>query len=143
TEEQNTEQNEEQSWEQEENEQKENIENKEQDTEKDSALSQFEQEVVQLTNAERAKQGLQALQIDEELSAVAREKSRNMQQNNYFDHTSPVYGSPFDMMKAYGITYSAAGENIAKGQRTPEEVVNAWMNSPGHRANILNNSYTH
>jgi uncharacterized protein YkwD len=61
--------------------------------------------------------------------------------NNYFDHNSPTYGSPFDMMSAYGVSYSWAGENIAKGQRTPQEVMNAWMNSPGHRANILNSHY--
>ena len=66
-----------------------------------------------------------------------------MQKNNYFSHTSPTYGSPFDMMKQFGISYRAAAENIAMGQRTPEEVVNAWMNSDGHRKNILSSSYTH
>ncbi|WP_439875434.1 CAP domain-containing protein [Bacillus mycoides] len=107
------------------------------------SLSEFEQRVVELTNAERAKQGLTALQIDTELSKVARIKSEDMQKNNYFDHNSPTYGSPFDMMKKFGISYTSAGENIAQGQRTPEEVVQAWMNSAGHRANILNNSFTH
>ncbi|PFN23356.1 CAP domain-containing protein [Bacillus cereus] len=107
------------------------------------SLSEFEQRVVELTNAERAKQGLPALQIDTELSKVARIKSEDMQKNNYFDHNSPTYGSPFDMMKKFGISYTSAGENIAQGQRTPEEVVQAWMNSAGHRANILNNSFTH
>ncbi|WP_249872790.1 CAP domain-containing protein [Oceanobacillus saliphilus] len=111
--------------------------------EQSQQLSQFEQEVVELTNQERAKQGLPALKIDTELSKVAREKSRDMAVNNYFDHNSPTYGSPFDMMKSYGISYSTAGENIAKGQRTPAEVVNAWMNSQGHRENILNGNYTH
>lgn len=108
-----------------------------------SELSQFEQEVVELTNQERAKQGLSPLKIDTELSKVAREKSRDMASNGYFDHNSPSYGSPFDMMKQFGISYSTAGENIAKGQRTPEEVVNAWMNSEGHRANIMNANFTH
>ena len=61
---------------------------------------------------------------------------------HYFSHTSPTYGSPFQMMKAFGLSYRTAGENIAYGQRTPQEVVNAWMNSSGHRANILNSSYT-
>ncbi|PDZ07729.1 serine protease [Bacillus cereus] len=107
------------------------------------SLSQFEQRVVELTNAERTKQGLPALQIDTELSKVARIKSEDMQKNNYFDHNSPTYGSPFDMMKKFGISYKSAGENIAQGQRTPEEVVQAWMNSAGHRANILNNGFTH
>ncbi|MBP3041606.1 sporulation protein [Bacillaceae bacterium Marseille-Q3522] len=108
-----------------------------------SQLSAYEQKVVELTNAERAKNGLAALKVDPELSKVAREKSRDMQANNYFDHNSPVYGSPFDMMKQFGISYRTAGENIAMGQRTPEEVVNAWMNSEGHRKNILNANFTH
>ncbi|EMX0192392.1 serine protease [Bacillus cereus] len=107
------------------------------------SLSEFEQRVVELTNAERAKQGLPALKTDTELSKVARIKSEDMQKNNYFDHNSPTYGSPFDMMKKFGISYTSAGENIAQGQRTPEEVVQAWMNSAGHRANILNNGFTH
>ncbi|WP_226527911.1 CAP domain-containing protein [Metabacillus niabensis] len=106
-------------------------------------LSQYEQQVVDLTNQERAKQGLPALKVDLELSKVAREKSLDMQKNNYFSHTSPTYGSPFDMMKQFGISYKAAGENIAKGQRTPQEVVNAWMNSSGHRQNILSSNFTH
>ncbi|MDA1774076.1 CAP domain-containing protein [Bacillus cereus] len=107
------------------------------------SLSEFEQRVVELTNAERAKQGLPALKIDTELSKVARIKSEDMQKNNYFDHNSPTYRSPFDMMKKFGISYTSAGENIAQGQRTPEEVVQVWMNSDGHRANILNNGFTH
>ncbi|WP_068677690.1 CAP domain-containing protein [Oceanobacillus sp. Castelsardo] len=111
--------------------------------EQGNQLSQFEQEVVTLTNQERAKYGLAALKVDTALSKVAREKSRDMAVNNYFDHNSPTYGSPFDMMKSFGITYNTAGENIAYGQRTPAEVVNAWMNSEGHRANILNGSFTH
>lgn len=108
----------------------------------DASLNEFEAKVVELTNAERAKQGLPALKVDSALSKVARTKSQDIKDKNYFDHNSPTYGSPFDMMKQFGISYRSAGENIAKGQRTPEEVVNAWMNSPGHRANILGN-YTH
>ncbi len=108
-----------------------------------SAVSAYEQKVVELTNQERAKNGLKPLALDTELSKVAREKSRDMQSKGYFSHTSPTYGSPFDMMKKFGINYSSAGENIAMGQPTPEEVVKAWMNSSGHRANILNSSYTH
>lgn len=102
-----------------------------------------EQEVVKLVNVERAKAGLPALKEDWELSRVAKYKSQDMHDKNYFDHTSPTYGSPFAMMKKFGITYKAAGENIAKGQKSASEVVNAWMNSEGHRANILNKSYTH
>jgi uncharacterized YkwD family protein len=108
-----------------------------------STLSAFEQKVVDLTNQERAKNGLPALKVDATLSKMAHEKSRDMSANGYFSHTSPTYGSPFDMMKQYGITYRYAGENIAMGQKTPEEVVNAWMNSPGHRANILNPNYNY
>ena len=66
-----------------------------------------------------------------------------MQKNGYFSHTSPTYGSPFDMMRDFGVSYRTAGENIAQGQRTPQEVVNAWMNSAGHRKNILNGNFTH
>ncbi|QPQ36420.1 CAP domain-containing protein [Lysinibacillus sp. JNUCC-52] len=102
-----------------------------------------EQEVVKLVNAERAKAGLPALKEDWELSRVAKYKSQDMHDKNYFDHTSPTYGTPFTMMKNFGITYKSAGENIAKGQKSATEVVNAWMNSEGHRANILNTSYTH
>ncbi|OCA92831.1 CAP domain-containing protein [Pseudobacillus wudalianchiensis] len=108
-----------------------------------AGLSAFEQQVVDLTNQERQKAGLQPLKADTQLSSVARKKSEDMLAKNYFSHTSPTYGSPFDMMKQFGITYRTAGENIAKGQRTPAEVVKAWMESPGHRANILNKDYTH
>ena len=108
-----------------------------------AAVSEFEKKVVELTNAEREKQGLKPLQLDEELSKVAKEKSKDMQSKNYFDHNSPTYGSPFDMMKKFGVEYSTAGENIAKGQASPEEVVQAWMNSEGHRKNIMNSSFTH
>lgn len=109
----------------------------------DADVSQFEQEVVDLTNQEREKEGLAPLEIDTELSKVAREKSKDMQANNYFDHNSPNYGSPFDMMQSFGIDYNTAGENIAQGQQTPEEVVDAWMNSEGHRENIMNGDFTH
>lgn len=112
-----------------------------QTTQAASTLSANEQKVLDLTNQERAKNGLQALKVDVTLSKMAHEKSRDMSVNGYFSHTSPTYGSPFDMMKKFGITYSYAGENIAMGQKTPEEVVNAWMNSEGHRKNILDPNY--
>ncbi|WP_277584345.1 CAP domain-containing protein [Psychrobacillus antarcticus] len=101
------------------------------------------QQVVNLTNQERAKAGLQALQIDTKLTQSAQAKSQDMKNKNYFSHTSPTYGSPFDQMKSMGITYKSAAENIAMGQRTPAEVVEGWMNSPGHKANIMNASFTH
>ena len=103
----------------------------------------IEAEVVRLVNVERANAGLPALKSDWELARVAQHKSQDMKDKNYFDHTSPTYGTPFNMMKNYGITYKSAGENIAKGQKTAAEVVKAWMNSEGHRANILNKNYTH
>ena len=102
-----------------------------------------EQEVLDLVNQERAKAGLKPLQMDWELQRVARTKSKDMSAKNYFSHQSPTYGSPFDMMKQFGISYRTAGENIAMGQRTPQEVMNAWMNSSGHRANILKAEFTH
>lgn len=102
----------------------------------------YEQEVVRLVNVERAKAGLPALTEDWQLSRVARYKSQDMRDKGYFSHQSPTYGSPYDMMRAFGISYRAAGENIAMGQRTPAAVVNAWMNSSGHRANILSKSFT-
>ena len=108
-----------------------------------SSVASFESEVVRLVNAERSKAGLAPLTQDWQLSRVARYKSQDMKDLGYFSHTSPTYGSPFEMMKSFGITYRTAGENIAKGYSTPEAVVKAWMNSPGHRANILNSSYTH
>jgi uncharacterized YkwD family protein len=106
-------------------------------------ISETEQKVIELTNAERRKNGLSDLKADSALSNVAREKSKDMKAKNYFSHTSPTYGSPFDMMRDFGISYNTAGENIAMGQRSPEEVVQAWMNSEGHRKNILNGNFTH
>lgn len=106
-------------------------------------IKEYEQEVIRLVNAERTKQGLKELKYDWELARVARYKSEDMRDNNYFSHNSPIYGSPFDMIKNFGINYKAAGENIAKGQSTPEQVVKAWMNSSGHRANILSTKFTH
>ncbi|WP_062046579.1 CAP domain-containing protein [Bacillus sp. JCM 19034] len=106
-------------------------------------ISTIEQQVIDLTNQERRNQGLSELQADSSLSQVAREKSKDMQQNSYFSHTSPTYGSPFDMMRDFGISYRSAGENIAQGQRSAQEVVQAWMDSQGHRENIMNPDYTH
>lgn len=101
----------------------------------------IEHDVVQLVNQERAKYGLPALRPDWQLARVARHKSMDMRDKNYFSHTSPTYGSPFDMMRAYNITYRAAGENIAMGQSTAQEVVRSWMNSEGHRQNILSKNF--
>jgi len=81
----------------------------------DPKVDEFQNRVVQLTNAERAKVGLRPLKLNWELQRVARIKSEDMRNKNYFDHTSPTFGSPFTMMKNFGIQYSTAGENIAAG----------------------------
>ena len=102
----------------------------------------LEEEVVRLCNAERAKNGLKPLTLNWQVARVARYKSDDMRDKNYFSHTSPTYGSPFDMLKQFSVPYATAGENIAKGQRTAQAVVTAWMNSEGHRKNILNAGFT-
>lgn len=107
-----------------------------------TSKSNYEQKVVELVNVERQKVGLPSLSFDSAISNVARAKSKDMADNNYFAHQSPTYGSAGDMLKQNGINYSAWGENIAKGQRSPEEVVNAWMNSEGHKANILSPNFS-
>ena len=107
-----------------------------------SGLTADEKEVFNLINAQRTAAGLSALKIDEELQNVARVKAKDMVDNNYFSHNSPTYGTPFNMIKNYGITYKAAGENIA-GNSTNKGAVNAWMNSSGHKANILNSNYNY
>ncbi len=106
-----------------------------------SSNSSYEQRVVQLVNVEREKNGLNPLVLDSSISNVARAKSKDMADNNYFAHQSPTYGSAGDMLRNFGINWSAWGENIASGQNTPEQVVNAWMNSEGHRANILSTNF--
>ncbi|NQD68874.1 hypothetical protein HP456_23495 [Bacillus haikouensis] len=103
----------------------------------------FVKQVIDLTNQERKKNGLGALKADGELANVAEMKSEDMKDKDYFSHTSPTYGSPFEMMQNFGVDYSSAAENIAVGQKSPQSVVNAWMNSPGHRKNILNGQLTH
>lgn len=107
-----------------------------------ASFGSYEQQVVDLVNKERAAVGLPSLQMNSKLSGVAEKKAEDLRDQNYFAHQSPTYGSPFDMMKQFGISYTAAGENIAKGQRTPESVMDGWMNSPGHKANILNANFT-
>ena len=107
----------------------------------DKVLS-YENEVIRLVNEIRESNGLKPLTANWELSRIARYKSEYMSGNRYFSHTSPVYGTPFEMIRAFGLSYRSAGENIAYGYGTPAAVVNGWMNSSGHRANILNASYT-
>lgn len=107
-----------------------------------TGTSSYANQVVTIVNQERAKAGLKPLVQDRALSAMALDKAKDMYSNNYFSHSSPTYGSPFDMMSSYGIRFTYAGENIAKGQRSPQEVMNAWMNSAGHRKNILSPNFT-
>lgn len=101
----------------------------------------YAREVVSLVNAERKKKGLQPLTINGKVQTAAQAKAKDLRDHRYFSHNSPTYGSPFDMMKAFGIDYLMAGENIAAGQKRPHEVVQAWMDSPGHRENILTPEY--
>ena len=107
-----------------------------------SNIGSYELQVLNLVNEQRANYGLSALKYSTALEAVAYAHSKDMAQNNYFSHTNLSGQSPFDRMRQAGISYRSAAENIAAGQRTPQEVVNAWMNSSGHRANILNSSVT-
>lgn len=107
----------------------------------DAAVSSYEAEVIRLVNEIRTENGLSPLTANWELSRVARYKSQDMRDNGYFSHTSPTYGTPFQMIRAFGLSYRSAGENIARGYASPQAVVNGWMNSSGHRANILNASY--
>ncbi|MEG6616990.1 CAP domain-containing protein [Peptococcaceae bacterium 1198_IL3148] len=108
----------------------------------DTSNSAFQSKVVELVNQERSKAGLQPGVVKADLTNVAQLKAEDMANNNYFSHTSPTYGSPFDMMKQFGINYSYAGENIAVGYSTPESVMEGWMNSEGHKKNILNPNFT-
>ncbi|AZB44992.1 hypothetical protein CEF21_21030 [Bacillus sp. FJAT-42376] len=101
----------------------------------------LEYEVFLITNFERVKNKLPIYTLNTKISGVARKKSGDMFSRNYFDHTSPTYGSPFDMMARYGVAYRYAGENIAKGYTGAHDVVEGWMNSPGHRANILKKEF--
>ena len=111
-------------------------------TNTNSGLTSDEQEVFDLINKQRANNGLAALKIDSEVQRVARIKAQDMVNNNYFSHTSPTYGSPFDMLKSFKVSYKTAGENIA-GNSSNNGAVTAWMNSSGHKANILNSSYNY
>lgn len=106
-----------------------------------SNTTTYENQVITLVNQERARRGLVKLTKNSTMCYVARLKSQDMISRNYFSHISPTYGSPFTMMQHFGIRFSAAGENIAYGQQSPQAVMTAWMNSPGHRANILSASY--
>ncbi len=107
-----------------------------------ASLTADEKEMIRLVNEARTQNKVPVLTIDMELTNVARIKAQDMIDNNYFSHNSPTYGSPFDMLKDFGIRYVRAGENIA-GNRDVQSAHNSLMNSPGHRKNILSEEYTH
>ncbi len=106
----------------------------------DTQTAAYTKRVVELVNVERAKAGLKELTLDKTIEAAATVRAKEIEKS--FSHTRPD-GSGFSTaLKEQGVTYSGAGENIAWGQTSPEAVVNAWMNSEGHRANILNSKFT-
>lgn len=107
-----------------------------------STLTADEQETFNLINKQRTNNGLQALKIDNEVQTVARVKAQDMVNNNYFSHNSPTYGTPFEMLNKYKVSYKTAGENIA-GNSSNSAAVIAWMNSSGHKANILNSNFNY
>ncbi|KGA96581.1 hypothetical protein AJ85_18730 [Alkalihalobacillus alcalophilus ATCC 27647 = CGMCC 1.3604] len=117
------------------------IEEQPEEQEQKASVSAEEQQMVDLVNQERQQRGLAPLKINEELTKVARVKAQDMIDNNYFDHQSPTYGSPFDMLQHFGVSYRTAGENLA-GNQTVGAAHQALMNSQGHRENILNSNYT-
>lgn len=107
-----------------------------------SSMNSDEKEVFNLINTQRTNNGLSALKVDDEVQRVARIKAEDMVSNNYFSHNSPIYGSPFDMLKSFKISYKTAGENIAANSSN-SGAVTSWMNSSGHKANILNSSFNY
>lgn len=109
-------------------------------TDVSSTPSELEKQLLDLINEKRTAYGLSKLSFDTATQKTARAKAEDLVANNYFSHNSPTYGTPFEMMKSFGVTYKTAGENIA-GNSSLEGAVNAWMNSQGHRENILNNAY--
>lgn len=104
-------------------------------------LNQTEIDIFILTNEERLRNGRAPLALDVELSKVARLKSKDMHDNRYFSHDSPKYGSPFEMMSQFGISFGYAGENIAAGYQGAADVTNGWINSPGHHQNMINENF--
>lgn len=108
--------------------------------EESGGVQEAAEAVASLVNAARQDAGLSELELDADLCAAAQARAQEIAQN--FSHTRPDGSSCFTILEEFGISYRAAGENIAMGQRTPEEVMDGWMNSSGHRANILNGTFT-
>ena len=107
-----------------------------------SSMNSDELEVFNLINKQRANNGLPALKVDNEVQRVARIKAQDMVNNSYFSHNSPTYGTPFEMLQSFKVSYKSAGENIA-GNSSNSGAVDAWMSSSGHKANILNSSFNY
>lgn len=105
-------------------------------------LTEDEQKMLSLVNQERVEAGLPELRVHPELVVLARLKSQDMIDNDYFAHESPVHGLVFDMLESAGISYTRAGENLA-GSAVVERAHTNLMNSPGHRSNILNRNFTY
>lgn len=112
------------------------------DNQTSSSMNANEKEVFNLINQQRKNNGLKELKIDEEIQRVARIKAEDMVANNYFSHNSPIYGSPSKMLNSFKISYKTAAENIA-GNSSNSGAVNSWMNSSGHKANILNANFNY
>ncbi|MER7910308.1 sigma-70 family RNA polymerase sigma factor [Streptomyces sp. NPDC096068] len=110
-------------------------------TKQDSGHTSVEEQVIALVNAERAKEGCGAVTGNSLLAKAAQGHSDDMAARDFFDHTNPDGAGPGERVTATGYGWSTYGENIAMGQQTAEQVMEAWMNSPGHRANILNCSF--
>lgn len=108
--------------------------------EESGGVQEAAEAVTSLVNAARRDAGLSELELDADLCAAAQARAQEIAQS--FSHTRPDGSSCFTILEEFGISYRAAGENIAMGQRTPEEVMDGWMNSSGHRANILNGTFT-
>lgn len=108
--------------------------------EESGGVQEAAEAVASLVNAARQDAGLSELELDADLCAAAQARAQEIAQS--FSHTRPDGSSCFTVLEEFGISYRAAGENIAMGQRTPEEVMDGWMNSSGHRANILNGTFT-
>ena len=107
----------------------------------DTQASLYREQVCELVNRVRQQNGLPAMKLSVRLSNVAQNHASDMADQGYFSHKNSLGESSFDRMAKEGIQYMAAGENIAKGQPTPQDVMNSWMNSPGHRGNILSNKF--
>ncbi len=108
-----------------------------------SADSSMVGEILSITNEIRKSNGLTGLVLDDKLTAAAEYHARDMAENNYFDHTSKDGTDFYTRITRFTTDYSMLGENIAKGDMTAEQVMDLWMNSDGHRANILNSDYCH